>query len=698
MEALFHCREYDSVEGIETLKLGLRDSSVLLRHEIAYVMGQMSVAAALPVLIELCDNLVEHPMVRHEAGEALHALGVITPEVLACLLRHVDDPCLPVRQTMQLSLEGLQRKCPPEIRAKIKERNATNDPVEAPKLQATDSLVAELQRQLLDESESLWNRYEAMFKLRNMDTKRSAAALAAGLSEKSSALLRHEICFLLGQLQVVETADAMMDRLADLKEADMCRHEAAISLGSLGCVAVVFSGGQAAGGHNVVSGLFDFLKALHPSSQLFGFLDGPKGIFTNRYIELTAERLAKYRNMGGFDLLGSGRDKIESDAQKRSSLEACAQLQLHGLLIIGGDDSMTNAAVLAEYFAANGCRTAVVGSPKTIDGDLKNRFIEVSFGYDTATKTYASSIGSVCADVSFSRDAYHFVRLMGRAASSVTLECALLTRPNLTFIGEEVKAQNLSLDAVCRQVTDLVLERRKLGLNHGVVLVPEGLIEFIPELGDLIAEINELIYNHSREETEQLLSASARKVYELFPATIRDSLFAERDSHGNVQVSKISTEDLLIDVVKRQLAEHQFDGKFATISHFFGYEGRCAMPTNFDANYCYSLGYTAGHLVHHQCNGFMAVVRRLKEDYTQWTPAGIPLVDMMNFERRKGQDVPVIKKFLVDLEGALFRYFAAHRAEYRLKDCYRNLGCIQYEGSAANAPNFMPLVCNAALK
>lgn len=453
-------------------------------------------------------------------------------------------------------------------------------------------------------------------------------------------------------------------------------------------VGVVLSGGQAAGGHNVVAGLYDYLKQVNPQSQLIGFLNGPHGVFTHNYKEITDDYMNQYRNMGGFDIICSGRHKIETEEQKRASMEICQRLELHGLVVIGGDDSNTNAAILAEYFANNKCSTVVVGCPKTVDGDLKNEYIEISFGFDTACKVYSECIGNLCADTATSRDRYHFVRLMGRSASNIALECALQTRANLTFIGEEVEATNRSLKSLCDEVCDMVIKRHEMGKEYGVVLVPEGLIEFVPEVGRLIKEINEILGDGSGEFDQSKLSAESAAVFSNLPEGIRAELLLERDSHGNVQVAKIATERLLILMTREELARRNFKGMFIPTDHYFGYEGRCAMPSNFDANYCYALGHTAGVLVDNKRNGYMSVVGNLTAPAEDWTPAGCPITHMMNIERRKGKDVPVIKKFLVEMSSPLFKNFARVRDEWKVKDLYRNPGPIQYEGSTADAITF----------
>eukprot|EP01054_Gregarina_sp_Poly1_P006498 Gregarina_sp_Poly_1__6497@NODE_347_length_9356_cov_233_862418_g290_i0_p1_GENE_NODE_347_length_9356_cov_233_862418_g290_i0NODE_347_length_9356_cov_233_862418_g290_i0_p1_ORF_typecomplete_len1220_score178_08PFK/PF00365_20/2_6e75PFK/PF00365_20/1_1e56_NODE_347_length_9356_cov_233_862418_g290_i02393898 len=444
-------------------------------------------------------------------------------------------------------------------------------------------------------------------------------------------------------------------------------------------VGVVLSGGQAAGGHNVTAGLYDYMKQCNPQSQLIGFLNGPQGIFKHEYKTIDDATMDQYRNMGGFDIICAGRHKIESDEHKQKSLEICRKLDLHGLVIIGGDDSNTNGALLAEYFKQHDCKTAIVGAPKTVDGDLKNEYIEQSFGFDTATKVYSELIGNLCVDVATSQDRYHFVRLMGRSASNIALECALQTRPNLTFIGEDVEAQNRSLMSLVAETCEMIIQRHdKLNKDYGVILVPEGLIEFIPEFKGLISELNDLLAAGDFKPSK--LSETSRQVFEKLPEDIRHELLLERDSHGNVQVAKIATEKLLILMVQQELKRRNFSGKFIPGAHYFGYEGRCAMPSNFDAIYCYALGHTAGSLIDNALSGYMAVVRHLSGPVKQWKPAGCPITMMMNIERRKGQNVPVIKKYLVHLQGTLFKSFAKVREDWKYKDLYRAPGPIQFEG------------------
>ncbi len=435
-------------------------------------------------------------------------------------------------------------------------------------------------------------------------------------------------------------------------------------------VGVVLSGGQAPGGHNVITGLFDALKEMHPGSRLFGFLDGPAGVVENRYIELTEEMLANYRNTGGFDLLGSGRTKIETPEQLGASRKNVEALNLSGLVIIGGDDSNTNAALLAEFFESNGCHTYVVGIPKTIDGDLKSVHIETPFGFDSACKTYAEMIGNIERDALSAKKYYHFIKLMGRSASHIALECALQTHPNITLIGEEVAAQKMTLEQITNQIADVICKRALQGKNYGVVLIPEGLIEFIPEMKLLFHELG------------GTLSDKARETFEYLPKEIAEQLLLDRDPHGNVQVSRISTEQLFIHTVKNALeARSDYKGKFAPINHFFGYEGRACLPSNFDATYCYSLGFAAAVLVDSGHTGYMCSIHNLAQPVEEWEVGAIPITMLMNMEERKGKLKPVIQKALIDIEGEPFKLFASKREGWSLNDDYRYPGPIQFFGS-----------------
>jgi pyrophosphate--fructose-6-phosphate 1-phosphotransferase len=461
-------------------------------------------------------------------------------------------------------------------------------------------------------------------------------------------------------------------------------------------VGVVLSGGQAPGGHNVIAGLHDGLQAARPGSKLLGFLGGPRGILDGRYRELTAELLAPYRNTGGFDLIGSGRDKIETTEQLQACRATCDELGLRGLVIIGGDDSNTNAAVLAESFRAGEVGVAVVGVPKTIDGDLKGGRIETSFGFDTATKVYAELIGNICRDALSAAKYWHFVKLMGRSASHVTLECALQTHANVALIGEEVRDRRLTLEQVVEQVATVVRRRAEAGKNYGVCLVPEGLIEFIPEMRQLIDALNGLLAERAEEFAclesaadrlafvREALSEENARVFASLPQGIDEQLLRDRDAHGNVQVSKIDTEQLLIRKVTERIrvwkAAGEFAGKFSVQGHFFGYEGRCAAPSDFDADYTYGLGRVAALLAATGKTGYMACVGNLVAPHDEWTAAGVPFTSLMQMETRKGRRAPVIAKALVQLDGAPFRAFAAERDRWAREDDYRYPGAIQYFG------------------
>ena len=462
-------------------------------------------------------------------------------------------------------------------------------------------------------------------------------------------------------------------------------------------VGVILSGGQAPGGHNVISGLFDGIKRIHRDSSLFGFVMGPGGLVEHKYIELTASIIDEYRNTGGFDIIGSGRTKLETKDQFDRGLEILKELKISALVIIGGDDSNTNAAVLAEYYKQVGAGVQVIGCPKTIDGDLKNDLIETSFGFDTATKVYSEVIGNIQRDCNSAKKYWHFIKLMGRSASHIALECALQTQPNVCIISEEIESKNLTLQDVVNQLADVVAARAAEGNNFGTVLIPEGLIEFIPAVGRLIAELNDLLAKEEktfaaldREAQRQWviehLSADNAKTYEALPEGVARQLTLDRDPHGNVQVSLIETEKLLSDMVGKRLeqmrAEGKYNGKFSALHHFFGYEGRCADPSNFDADYCYALGFNAACLINAGVTGYMSSVRNLVKPAVQWIAGGIPITMMMNMERRHGQMKPVIQKALVKLDGAPFRKFAAHRRDWALNTCYVYPGPIQYFGPA----------------
>ncbi len=462
-------------------------------------------------------------------------------------------------------------------------------------------------------------------------------------------------------------------------------------------VGVILSGGQAPGGHNVISGLFDGIKRIHRDSRLFGFVMGPGGLVEHKYIELTASIIDEYRNTGGFDIIGSGRTKLETKDQFDRGLEILKELKISALVIIGGDDSNTNAAVLAEYYKQVGAGVQVIGCPKTIDGDLKNDLIETSFGFDTATKVYSEVIGNIQRDCNSAKKYWHFIKLMGRSASHIALECALQTQPNVCIISEEIEAKNLTLQDVVNQLADVVAARAAEGNNFGTVLIPEGLIEFIPAVGRLIAELNDLLAKEEKafaaldRETQRQwviehLSADNAKTYEALPEGVARQLTLDRDPHGNVQVSLIETEKLLSEMVGQRLeqmrAKGKYNGKFSALHHFFGYEGRCADPSNFDADYCYALGFNAACLINAGVTGYMSSVRNLVKPAVQWIAGGIPITMMMNMERRHGEMKPVIQKALVKLDGAPFRKFAAHRRDWALNTCYVYPGPIQYYGPA----------------
>lgn len=465
-------------------------------------------------------------------------------------------------------------------------------------------------------------------------------------------------------------------------------------------VGVILSGGQAPGGHNVISGIFDGIKKISAHSRLYGFLGGPGGLVDHKYIELTREIIDEYRNTGGFDIIGSGRTKLEEEQQFDKGLEVAKKLELNALIIIGGDDSNTNACVLAEYYRQKNSGVQVIGCPKTIDGDLKNEMIETSFGFDTATKVYAELIGNIQRDANSAKKYWHFIKLMGRSASHIGLECALKTQPNITLISEEVAEKKQTLDHIVDYIVEVVAKRAEIGENYGVALIPEGLVEFVPEMKILISELNDLLAegtdsekefkmlkkSHQREWVALQLSNHSSALYESLPAGIANQLTLDRDPHGNVQVSLIETEKLLGEMVKNRLvemaAERKFKGKFNTQYHFFGYEGRCAAPSNFDADYCYSLGYTASVLVAAGVTGYMASVRNLTAPATEWVAGGVPVTMMMNMEKRHGHRKPVIQKALVDLNGAPYKYFIGKRAEWALGTHYIYPGPIQYFGPA----------------
>ncbi|XP_042478863.1 pyrophosphate--fructose 6-phosphate 1-phosphotransferase subunit beta-like [Macadamia integrifolia] len=459
-------------------------------------------------------------------------------------------------------------------------------------------------------------------------------------------------------------------------------------------IGVVLSGGQAPGGHNVISGIFDYLQDGAKGSTLYGFRGGPAGIMKCKYVVLTSDFIYRYRNQGGFDMICSGRDKIETPEQFKQAEETALKLDLDGLVVIGGDDSNTNACLLAENFRAKKLKTRVLGCPKTIDGDLKCKEVPASFGFDTACKIYAEMIGNVMIDARSTGKYYHFVRLMGRAASHITLECALQTHPNVTIIGEEVAAKKQTLKNVTDYITDVVCKRAELGYNYGVVLIPEGLIDFIPEVQQLIAELNEILAHDVVDEDGQWkkkLRDQSRELFEFLPLAIQEQLMLERDPHGNVQVAKIETEKMLIQMVETELEKRKQEGvykdHFKGQSHFFGYEGRCGLPTNFDSTYCYALGYGAGALLQSGKTGLISSVGNLSAPVEEWTVGGTALTALMDVERRHGKFKPVIKKAMVELEGAPFKKFASMRDEWALKNRYICPGPIQFIGPASNDIN-----------
>lgn len=470
-------------------------------------------------------------------------------------------------------------------------------------------------------------------------------------------------------------------------------------------VGVILSGGQAPGGHNVIAGLFDGIKAGNKDSKLYGFLGGPSGIIEGEYVEITSDFIDSYRNTGGFDIIGSGRTKLETEEQFNKSLAVCKKLGISAVVIIGGDDSNTNAALMAEYYKSKGEAIQVIGCPKTIDGDLKNEHIETSFGFDTATKVYSELIGNIERDANSAKKYYHFIKLMGRSASHICLECALQTQPNWAIISEEVEKEQKTLTQVVDEIVDIVVKRAEKGDNFGVILIPEGLIEFIPEMKVLIAELNDLLAKKADEFAKvapadqtawiaKNLTAASASAFNSLPAAIKAQLCMDRDPHGNVQVSRIETEKLLIEMVGNKLAalkaEGKYKGKFSGLNHFFGYEGRCSAPSNFDADYCYSLGYVAFLLIAAGLTGYMSSIKNLAKPAAQWIPGGIPTSMMFNMEQRHGEQKPVIKKALVDLNGAPYKEYAKYRKEWALNTSYLFPGAIQYYGPAE--------VCDAPTK
>ena len=462
-------------------------------------------------------------------------------------------------------------------------------------------------------------------------------------------------------------------------------------------VGVILSGGQAPGGHNVIAGLYDALKTANKENKLFGFLGGPSGIVDGKYLEITDEIMDNYRNTGGFDIIGSGRTKLEEEKQFEKALEVCKSLNIKAIVIIGGDDSNTNACLLAEWMAKNNTGINVIGCPKTIDGDLKNDQIEISFGFDTATKTYAELIGNIQRDANSAKKYWHFIKLMGRSASHVCLEVALQTQPNITLIGEEVEAKKQSLDEIVSYMASIIALRASKGKNFGIALIPEGLIEFIPEMKVMIAALNDLLAILEKDATYQELTQEQKytlivskldeasaKLFNSLPSAIKAQLLMDRDPHGNVQVSKIETEKLLIAMIRERLdelkKEGKYTGKFSDQAHFFGYEGRCAMPSNFDADYCYSLGYNAFALIAAGVTGYLSSIKNLTEPAKNWIAGGVPLTMMMNMEKRHGKFKPVIQKALVELDGPVFKALEARREKWAYEDNYVFPGAIQYFG------------------
>ena len=466
-------------------------------------------------------------------------------------------------------------------------------------------------------------------------------------------------------------------------------------------VGVILSGGQAPGGHNVIAGLYDALKSANPESKLYGFLGGPSGIIDGKYVEFDDEFINAYRNTGGFDIIGSGRTKLETEDQFHESYNVCKKLGISAVVIIGGDDSNTNAALLAEWFVKNKTGIQVIGCPKTIDGDLKNDQIEISFGFDTATKTYAELIGNIQRDANSAKKYWHFIKIMGRSASHVALEAALQTQPNITLISEEVEAKKMSLSSIIDYMSDIIVRRANAGKNFGIAVIPEGLIEFIPEMKTMIANLNDIMAELESDPSfvnattirekftivERRLDDENARVYNSLPSIIKEQLLADRDPHGNVQVSKIETEKLLIEMLSTKLAElkseGQYIGKFSTQSHFFGYEGRCAFPSNFDADYCYSLGYNAYALISNGLTGYLSSVKNLTAPAKEWVAGGVPLTMMMNMEKRHGAMKPVIKKALVELNGPVFAQLQNNREDWAMNDRYLFPGAIQYFGPSS---------------
>lgn len=466
-------------------------------------------------------------------------------------------------------------------------------------------------------------------------------------------------------------------------------------------VGVILSGGQAPGGHNVIAGLYDALKQANSQNKLYGFLGGPSGIIDGKYVEFTDSFIDEYRNTGGFDIIGSGRTKLETQEQFEKSLAVCKKLELSAVVIIGGDDSNTNAALLAEWFVENNTGIQVIGCPKTIDGDLKNDQIEISFGFDTATKTYGELIGNIQRDANSAKKYWHFIKIMGRSASHVALEAALQTQPNITLVSEEVEEKKMSLNSIIEYMADIISKRASSGKNFGIAIIPEGLIEFIPEMKSMIANLNDLMgeleidpnYNNATSTHERFeivqnrLKDENSKVFESLPALIKAQLLMDRDPHGNVQVSRIETEKLLIEMIRVKLDEMkkqgEYVGKFSEQAHFFGYEGRCAFPSNFDADYCYSLGFNAFALINFGLTGYLSSIKNLTQPAQSWIAGGVPITMMMNMEKRHGEFKPVIQKALVELDGPVFKKLEKNREDWALNDKYKFPGAIQYFGPAS---------------
>ena len=522
-------------------------------------------------------------------------------------------------------------------------------------------------------------------------------------SPKLPGMLRNGISDICGKVGAPTASVADQDKIKALfpntygKEEITFAKGANTSASKKQVVGVILSGGQAPGGHNVICGLYDALKATDKSNVLLGFKGGPSGLIDDDYVEFDDAFIDAYRNTGGFDIIGSGRTKLETEDQFKIVTEVAKKHGLTAIVIIGGDDSNTNAAVLAEYMAAHKTGVQVIGCPKTIDGDLKNEDIEASFGFDTATKTYSEVIGNIERDANSAKKYWHFVKVMGRSASHVGLECALETQPNICLIGEEVKAKKMSLSAIADYIADSVEKRAANGNNFGVAIIPEGIVEFVPEFSVLIAEINELLAGKKTDEFNALpnwaakyafiekgLTKESMAVFAQLPEFVQQQLFLERDPHGNVQVSLIESEKLFSAMVKEKLnarkAAGTYKGKFSALHHFFGYEGRCAFPSNFDADYCYSLGYNAFMLIQYGYTGYLSKVSNLSKPAEEWVAGGMPITKMMNMERRNGEDKPVIRKALVELDGAPFKYFAAHRDEWAVETAFTYPGAIQYFG------------------